>query len=142
MCLEETLKDLGCEALLENLQQTWPQVALFGNKISLEIIIVTKSVSLDLILGIARKLNAVQNAAKNCWLGPHTFKKMIYYSHVNPYGLKPHNGWQLFYNWQDFQHSVLERIHHFQRSWSLHKYLGVMPDNTLESLLLDCWMEM
>lgn len=61
MCLEETLrvKDFACEAVLENLQQTCPQVALFWNRISLEIIMVTKSAPLDLILGIPRKLNAV-----------------------------------------------------------------------------------
>lgn len=45
MCLEETPKDLACETLLENLQWPCPQVALFWNRISLEIIIVTKSVS-------------------------------------------------------------------------------------------------
>lgn len=46
MCLEETdPQDLACEAFLENLQQTCPQVALFWNRVSLEIITVTKSVS-------------------------------------------------------------------------------------------------
>lgn len=59
MSRRETSKDLACEAVLENLQQTCPQVALFWNRISLEIITVTESVPLDLILGIARKLNAV-----------------------------------------------------------------------------------
>lgn len=95
MYLEGISKDLACEALLENLQWTCPQVPLFWNRITLEIITGTKSVSPGSDPWHFQETLCCLKCCQELLARPYTVlkkKKNDLYSHVNLYCFKPDNG--------------------------------------------------